>query len=111
MTSAYSFDSGALIPAHVHLSGTGATEVIPSQPTAVITSIILADISGSGDTVLLDIYDGATQTVIQKVATVPANGTYELPFDQLILKSQSLRATATTAGRINVFANYVRPKR
>lgn len=105
--SIFSFGNGKLRAVQKHLSTATATVVIPQQANAWISQIVLSDISGSGDTVEIDLYDGSSAFIIHKVANVPANGVLKLDFDQLGINAQSLRATAANAGRINVMANYI----
>lgn len=73
---------------------------------SVVSSIIVSNDSGSGDTITLTVTNGTDVFSLFKVKAVAANTSIELLTRDLILQEgEILKATAATADRLHIVAS------
>jgi|TARA_R110002051_G_scaffold23984_1_gene59936 hypothetical protein len=101
--------ASAYINAKVDLTGTGATVLYtaPSITTAIITSILVSEDSGSSDTITVTLTNAAAAVFsLFKVKAVSANTTVELLTRPLVVaEAEIIKVTAATGGRLHVVAS------
>jgi hypothetical protein len=112
--SVYQTDAGVLKTSPVILTGTGATAIVTAgNDPAIVEYVRLTEVAGSTPTVILDIYDIATTTVLAKVRgtlALTAHGS-QTDRDSIVLEpGQSLRATASAGNQVHVTATYTIPR-
>ena len=97
--------------AKVDLTGTSATTLftVPSDAdfnAAIVNSILVAEKSGNGDTITVQLVSGSDTFVLFNVKAVGANTTVELLTKDLTLQSgEVLKVQAATANRLHVVAS------
>ena len=73
---------------------------------SVVNSILVSNVSGSGDTITLTVTNGSDVFSLFKVKAVAANTSIELLTRDLILQEgEILKATAATADRLHIVAS------
>ena len=99
--------------AKVDLTAATATTLYttPSDTRSIVKSILVADDSGSGSTITVDLYDGdpaggASKFNLFKTLAIGNNVTTQLISEPLILmESEVLQVTAADANRLHVVAS------
>ena len=98
----------------VDLTSTSATTLytVPSFSTSIIKSILVSDVSGSGDTITITITDTSDNVFsLFRTKSISANGTTELLSAPLVLQeSEVLKVTAATANRLHVVLSALQSK-
>ena len=100
-----------LLNAKVALTTANATTLFTVPTTAdfnaaIVTSILVAEISGNADTITVTVTNGGDTFILFNVKAVGANTTVELLTRELVLQSgESIKVEAATANRLHVVAS------
>ncbi len=100
--------SGSFDTEQTILTTTSATGVLTADEGGTsVVSVHVAEVSGTGTTVILERFDGTTAYKLTGAVSIAANGRLDYIYPFKIERGWTLRATAGAANRLHVTVNYL----